>query len=95
VSPGALELCAGADLVIHDAQYTPAEFARKSTWGHCTVEYAVRVAHQAGAKRLALFHHDPLRDDEALDELARDAKELGACLDLEVMVAAEGLTVTL
>jgi phosphoribosyl 1,2-cyclic phosphodiesterase len=95
VSPGALDLCAGADLVIHDAQYTPAEFARKSTWGHCTVEYAVRVAHEARAKRLALFHHDPLRDDEALDDLARDAKELGACLDLEVMVAAEGLTVTL
>ena len=49
--PSALELCDGADLVIHDAQYTPDEFARKSTWGHCTVEYAVRVAHQAGAKR--------------------------------------------
>ena len=55
----------------------------------------MRVAHQSGAKRLALFHHDPLRDDEALDELAREAKELGACLNLEVVVAAEGVTVTL
>jgi phosphoribosyl 1,2-cyclic phosphodiesterase len=95
VSDSAIELCDGADLVIHDAQYTPVEFQRKSTWGHCTVEYAVRVAHQAGAKRLALFHHDPLRDDEALDELARESKELGACLNLEVMVASEGLTVSL
>jgi len=95
VSAGALELCAGADLVIHDAQYTPAEFARKSTWGHCTVEFAVRVAHQAGAKRLALFHHDPLRHDDALDELAREAKELASCLGVEVMVASEGLTVSL
>ena len=95
IAAGALELCDGADLVIHDAQYTPSEFARKSTWGHCTVEYAVRVAHESGAKRLALFHHDPLRDDDALDELARETKELAACLDLEVMVAAEGSTVSL
>jgi phosphoribosyl 1,2-cyclic phosphodiesterase len=88
-------LAAGVDVLIHDAQYTPAEFARKSTWGHCTVEFAVRVAHQAGAKRLALFHHDPLRDDDALDELAREAKELASCLGVEVMVASEGLTVSL
>jgi ribonuclease BN (tRNA processing enzyme) len=81
--------------VIHDAQYTPSEFARKSTWGHCTVEYAVRVAHESGAKRLALFHHDPLRDDDTLDELARETKELASCLNLEVMVAAEGSTVSL
>jgi phosphoribosyl 1,2-cyclic phosphodiesterase len=95
ISIGARELCEDADLVIHDAQYTPLEFARKSTWGHCTVEYAVRVAHESGAKRLALFHHDPLRDDDALDDLAREAKELGSCLGLEVMVAAEGSTVAL
>jgi len=95
IAHGARELCDGADLVIHDAQYTPAEFARKSTWGHCTVEYAVRVAHESGAKRLALFHHDPLRDDEALDEVARETKELASCLNLEVTVAAEGSTVSL
>ena len=95
IHPNALELCDGADLVIHDAQYTPDDFARKSTWGHCTVEYAVRVAHQAGAKRVALFHHDPMRHDEALDDVARDAKELAACLGLEVMVASEGLTLPL
>ena len=85
----------GPTSLIHDAQYTPSEFARKSTWGHCTVEYAVRVAHESGAKRLALFHHDPLRDDDSLDELARETKELASCLDLEVMVAAEGSTVSL
>ena len=68
-----LELADGADLLIHDAQYTPPEFARKSHWGHCTVEYAVFVAKEAGAKRLALFHHDPTRDDDALDEAARAA----------------------
>ena len=66
-----LELADGVDLLIHDAQYTPPEFARKSHWGHCTHEYAVFVAKEAGAKRLALFHHDPARDDESLDEVLR------------------------
>ena len=47
---GALDLCRGADLLIHDAQYTPAEFVDKNTWGHCTVEYAVWLAASACAQ---------------------------------------------
>ena len=54
-----LDLCDGADLLIHDAQYTVDEFPAKADWGHCTVDYAVHVAGEAGARRLALFHHDP------------------------------------
>ena len=45
-----LELCDGADLLIHDAQYTLAEFEQKAHWGHCTVDYAVRVAKEAGVR---------------------------------------------
>ena len=48
VAPSALELCDGADLVIHDAQYTEAEFVRKAEWGHCTIEYAIWLAAEAG-----------------------------------------------
>jgi phosphoribosyl 1,2-cyclic phosphodiesterase len=95
VSQGALELCEHADLVIHDAQYTAAEFERKRTWGHCTVEFAVRVAHEAGAKRLALFHHDPLRDDAALDAQGEKASKLAACLGIDLFVASEGLALSL
>ncbi len=96
IADSVLELCDGADLVIHDAQFTPADFAQKSTWGHCTVEYAVRVAAEAGARRLALFHHDPMRCDTAIDDLAIQARELGAALGLtEVLAAAEGTTVVL
>ena len=69
IAPGVLELCAGADLVIHDAQFEPHEFAVKSDWGHCTVGYAVRVAAAAGARRLALFHHDPAHGDDTVDRL--------------------------
>ncbi len=92
-TPGAFDLVRGADLVIHDAQYTPSEFAQKSTWGHCTVEYAVWLAQTAGARRLALFHHDPTRHDEAVDSLLCGARESAGSSGLEVFAASEGLTV--
>ena len=96
VAPSVLELCAGADLVIHDAQYEPHEFAVKSTWGHCTVEYAVRVAAQAGARRLALFHHDPSHSDEIIDRLRAEAQAFAEGTSVvEVIAAAERTTVSL
>jgi len=94
--PGAvLELAADADLLIHDAQYTPEEFVQKAHWGHCTVDYAVHVARTAGAKRLALFHHDPGHGDEDVDALLAMALERAAGSDLEVLAASEGLTITM
>lgn len=87
-------LCRGADLVIHDAQYESHEFAMKSTWGHCTVEYAVQVAAEAGAKRLALFHHDPAHDDDTVDRIILDARRHAEGTSIsEVLGAAEGLTI--
>ena len=47
-----LELCDGVDVLIHDAQHTPAEYEPKRHWGHCTADYAVHVAREAGARRL-------------------------------------------
>lgn len=90
---GALELVEGVDLLIHDAQYTQMEFKAKATWGHCTIDYAVWLAAQAGAKRLALFHHDPSRRDDDLDALLMCAAEAGARRGVEVMAASEGLVV--
>jgi len=58
-----------ADLVVFDAQYTAAEYPSKVGWGHSTVDDAIRIATQGNAKRLALFHHDPTRPDNALDEI--------------------------
>jgi phosphoribosyl 1,2-cyclic phosphodiesterase len=89
-----LELADGADLLVHDAQYTSEEFALRSTWGHGTPHYAVRVAALAGAKRLALFHHDPAHDDDDLDRLLAEAQD-GAPAGLEVISAREGLCVRL
>jgi phosphoribosyl 1,2-cyclic phosphodiesterase len=86
-----------ADLVIHDAQYLAEEYPEKVGWGHSPVEYVVDVACAADARRLALYHHDPNRTDDAVDgivELARArAREVG--YDGEIVAAAEGLTITL
>ena len=85
-------LLAGADLVMHDAQYIASEYASKIGWGHSTVEYAVHVSHESGVKRLALTHHDPLRDDHAVDHVMAavwaDLRHKGSAL--EVFAAAEG-----
>ena len=54
------------------------EFAEKAHWGHCTVDYAVHVAKEAGARRLALFHHDPSHGDDVVDQLLDAAQCIGA-----------------
>jgi phosphoribosyl 1,2-cyclic phosphodiesterase len=96
VAESVLELCDGVDLVVHDGQYTPAEFAAKATWGHSTAAYAVTVAQRAGARALALFHHDPEHGDDALDRLVADAAAASSAAGgPEVLGAAEGLTLTL
>jgi len=96
VAASVLELCDGVDLVIHDAQFTPAEFVQKAHWGHCTMEYAALVAHEAGARRLCLFHHDPAHSDEDLDRLHAEVRDTARRWGLdEVIGAREGLQLQL
>lgn len=92
LTEGALELASGVDVLIHDSQYLTDEFAAKHNWGHCTVDFAVSVAVRAGARTLVLFHHDPLRCDEAVDALTRTAAAAAAEHGIEVIAAREGLT---
>ncbi len=93
------DFLAGADLVIHDAQYLASEYASKVGWGHSTIEYAIAVARFAGARRLALTHHDPQRSDDALDALMRDLRSGDDGGDgaggLEIFAAAEGQEIEL
>ena len=96
VAESVLELCDGADLLIHDAQYTPDEWSQRSHWGHCTVDYAVEVARQAGVRRLVLFHHDPSHGDEVVDRMLEDARSAAAGSGIEeVLAASEGLTIAM
>jgi phosphoribosyl 1,2-cyclic phosphodiesterase len=92
-----VDLLADADLVIHDAQYTVEEYPQKTGWGHTPAEWAVDYGMAAHARRLALFHHDPLRADDALDDLVEvcRARASAAGSDMEVFAAREGQTVHL
>jgi phosphoribosyl 1,2-cyclic phosphodiesterase len=60
------ELARAADLLVHDAQYTREEYERHVGWGHSALPDTLAFAALAGVRRLALFHHDPARDDDAL-----------------------------
>lgn len=93
VAPSVRRLAEGTDLLIFDAQYTREEFARKADWGHSTVQFAAWLAQEVGAKRLAMFHHDPAHDDEMIDRLVARAR--AEVSDVEVFAAAQGLTVEL
>lgn len=95
VDPHVLDLARGVDLLIHDAQYTPEEFAERAHWGHCTVAYAIEVAVQAEAKCLALFHHDPSHEDKVMDALFTEAQALAEPRGVKVICAREGLQVSL
>ena len=84
-----------ADLLIHDAQYTLDEYEQHRGWGHSPVEFAVDVAAAGRVRRLALFHHDPLRNDAAVDQIVERARQRAAGTGVEVFGAAEGLVIEL
>src|SRR5437764_2534647 len=63
------ELARGATMLIHDCQYTDAEYADHVGWGHSPVSDALSFAHRVGAGRVLLFHHDPMHSDDFLDAL--------------------------
>jgi phosphoribosyl 1,2-cyclic phosphodiesterase len=91
----------GADLLIHDAQYTEEHYAGGGLWpatqgfGHSTPQMACALANLAGVKQLALFHHDPNYDDETVHDLEEQAQALfkgafAAREGLEVEFPAQG-----
>ncbi len=90
-----IEFIKGADILIHDAQYTPDEYENHITWGHSPYDYTVNLAIQANAKKLILFHHDPLHNDDKIDEILAKARDLAALSSngLEIAAASEGLAI--
>jgi len=63
-----------ADILICDAQYTPEEYEVHRGWGHSTWQYAAKLAREARAEHLMLFHHDPTHDDQAMMRITRRAR---------------------
>jgi CheY-like chemotaxis protein len=88
---------ADADLVIHDAQYTPEEYGAKKTWGHSTYDYVVQIGAAAGVRQVALTHHDPSHDDHFVADIERKARALALQhgTDLDVFCAYEGCELVL
>jgi ribonuclease BN (tRNA processing enzyme) len=85
--PAALALAEGADLLIHDAQYTAAELPARLAFGHSAADYAVTLAERCGVPRVLLFHHDPCRSDADLEAIAAGLRRDGGPA---VDVAREG-----
>jgi phosphoribosyl 1,2-cyclic phosphodiesterase len=85
-----LGLIRDADIVVYDSMYTDDEFPRYVGWGHSTWQEGVRLCRAAGARTLVLFHHEPGRDDAALDVIGRQA----AALLPGALVAQEGMTLS-
>lgn len=85
--PAVVALAEGVDLLVHDAQYTAEELPARRAFGHAAFEYAVALAERCSVGRLLLFHHDPGRDDDALDALLARAR---AMTSIRVDAAAEG-----
>ncbi len=92
-----IEFVRGVDLLIQDAQYTPEEYAARRGWGHRSVDYVTDVAVEAGARRLALFHHEPTHADEQIDRMveAAQSRARAAGSDVEIFGAAEGQQIKL
>jgi len=86
------ELAADADVLINDAQFTPDQLANsRRGWGHSSWLEGVRVAREANAKTLVLFHHDPDSTDRMVDSILRQARE-----EFEsIYAASEGMVITL
>ena len=84
------DLARGVDVLLHDAQYTEAEYLERVGWGHSSIAQAAAFADAVGADHLYLFHHDPGHDDDVIDgllELARSTRTSG-----HTDAASEGMT---
>jgi ribonuclease BN (tRNA processing enzyme) len=94
---GVVRLCEGADLVIYDTMFTPEDYQRIPHYGHSRPADAVEVCGEAGASRLALFHHAPERTDAEIDAILADTRTAAtkASRKLDIVAAYEGLEMEL
>lgn len=71
-----VEFAANADLLIHDAEYTPEEYESTRSWGHSTYTDALKLALEAGVKALGLFHHNQDRGDNEQDAIVQECRSI-------------------
>ncbi|MFH0798895.1 MAG: MBL fold metallo-hydrolase [Pseudomonadota bacterium] len=92
-----IEWIDGADILIHDAQYSPETYPCHRGWGHSPFTYPIELAKEAGVKKLFLFHFDPGDDDRHLGRVLKKARAIARRSQpaLAVELAKEGLSFTL
>ena len=88
-------IAAGADVLVHDAQYFEDEYEERIGWGHSSVADAVAFASAVGAARLVLFHHEPAHSDASLERLEARAQVLAGSTAAPPTLAREGMVVEL
>jgi len=88
---------AGADLLLHDSEFTEEEYRLKKTWGHSMVQDSLRLALDAQVKKFGLFHHNQERTDAALDEMVDRCRKIIAArrAPLECFAVHEGMEIRL
>jgi phosphoribosyl 1,2-cyclic phosphodiesterase len=93
--PGS-HIASGADILLHDAQYTVEEYHERVSWGHSSFTDAVTYAGVCDAKKIVMFHHDPSRSDDALEMLQRQAASVwGSTNGSAPTLAREGMEIEL
>lgn len=90
-----VKFCRGADILVHDAQYTPETYRGHEGWGHSTWESVIRLAKEADVKELYLYHHDPDSTDSHVKKILRDSRASSAGGRLKIHAAREGLELKL
>ncbi len=89
-----VDFCSGVDLMIHDAQYIETDMPAKHGWGHSLISQVRQLAVDAQVKNVVMYHHDPERTDNELDEIAIESAKYFKSKNSVIgsYIAAEGLT---
>ena len=92
------DFSAGADLLVHDAEFTDEEYNKRTkTWGHSVYRDALRLALEARVRKFGLFHHNQERSDEGIDEIVADCRKIaaGSNKNLECFAVHQGMEIEL
>ena len=91
------DFSAGADLLVHDAEFTEEEYKKTKTWGHSVYRDALRLALDAGVRKFGLFHHNQERSDESIDEIVADCRKIAGSSnkELECFAVYQGMEIKL
>ncbi len=87
----------GADLLMHDSEYTPKDYKIKKGWGHSIYKDALKLAMASKVKKFGLFHHNQERTDDELNEIVEDCRRIikKEKSKLECFAVYEGLQIEL